>query len=60
MTKKPYQQFWNKRQGKTAGTNAVAKHAGIEEGRPVGELKADMSRAQAFMKSLKTEIRKAV
>jgi hypothetical protein len=59
MTKKPYQQFWNKKQGKTAGTNAVAKHAGLE-GRPVAEIKADMSRAQAFMKSLKTEIRKAV
>lgn len=60
MTKKPHLEFWNKKQGKTASTNAVARHAGMQEGRPVDDGKASITRAQSFMKSLSEEIRKAV
>lgn len=60
MTKKPHLQFWNKKQGRAASTNAVARHAGTQAGRLSDEVKADMTRAQFFMQNLKEEIRKAV
>ncbi len=61
MSRKPHQIYWNKKKGTTAAANEVARHMSVKDGTPIlNPLSPGMFKALKFMKSLKTEIQKAV
>ncbi|MBF0485691.1 MAG: hypothetical protein HQL16_04150 [Candidatus Omnitrophica bacterium] len=60
MAKRPKTEYWHKKQGKTSSVSSQAVHSSVKDGHPLLNPSPKPSRAEMFLRNLKTEIKKAL